>query len=88
MLRRSKYVFCCRQGRSEVKWRPGQKANLALPRSNLNSIESIFPVLKEVFVTLLVLFGAPALIRRPHSDLAPGDLCPPCSHLITLLSVG
>jgi len=71
MLRRSKYVFCCRQGRSEVKWRPGQKANLAPPQSNLNSIGSIFPVLKEVFVTLLVLFGAPSVIRRPSSDSTP-----------------
>jgi len=27
-------------------------------------------------VTLLGLFGAPAVIRRPHGDLAPGELCP------------
>jgi len=22
-------------------------------------------------------FGAPAVIRRPHNDSAPGELCPP-----------
>jgi len=29
-------------------------------------------------VTLLGRFGAPAMIRRPHSDSTPGELCPPC----------
>jgi len=33
-------------------------------------------VLKEVHVTLLGLFGVRALSRRPHSDSAPGGLCP------------
>jgi len=32
----------------------------------------------EVLVILLELFGAPAVIQRPHSELAPGELCPPC----------
>jgi len=32
----------------------------------------------EEFVTLLGLFGAPAVIRRPHIDSAHGELCPSC----------
>jgi len=26
---------------------------------------------------MLGLFGAPAVIRHSHNDLAPGELCPP-----------
>jgi len=32
----------------------------------------------EVLVTLLGLFSAPAVIRRPHSESAPGELCLSC----------
>jgi len=72
--------------RNEVRWRPGQEASLAAPCSNLRSFGSKCTVLKNAFVTLLGLFGAPrshstlpAVIWRPHSDSAPGELCPPFS---------
>jgi len=51
------------QRRNEVRCRPGQKSNLAPPVFNLRSYGSKFTVLKEVFVTLLEMFGAP----RSHS---------------------
>jgi len=35
-------------------------------------------VSKKVLVTLLGLFGAPAVIRHPHSDLGSGN-CGPCA---------
>jgi len=43
--------------------------------SNLSSFEGKFTVLKTVLVTLLGLFGAPAVIMRPHSESANGELC-------------
>ena len=53
------------QGRNEIRWRPGHEARLAPPCLNLRSFGSKCTVLKNVFVTLLGLYGA------PHSDLAP-----------------
>jgi len=78
--------YCCitmnkaqAQGRNEVRWRPGQGSCLASPCSNLRSFGSKFTVLKKVFVTLFATFW------RPRSDLALGDLCPPCSPSYTPL---
>ena len=51
------------KGRNEVRWRLGQDATLAPPYLNLKSYGSKLTVLKEVFVTLLDIFGAP----RSHS---------------------
>ena len=48
----------------------------AAPCLNLRSYGSKFTVLREVFVTLLEIFGVPAIIRRPHSDLAPARYSP------------
>ena len=53
------------QGRNEIRWRPGQEASVAPPCSNPRSSGSKCTVLKNVFVTLLGLYGA------PHSDWAP-----------------
>jgi len=71
------------QVRNEVKWCPGQEASLAPSGSNLTSFGSKYTVLNKVFAFLLGLFGTlrshsapPAVIRRPHSDSAPGELCP------------
>ena len=72
-----KICYACSQGRNEVRWRPSQEASLAPPYSHLRSFGSKCTVLKKVVVTLLGLFGVPAVIRCPHSDLAPGELCPP-----------
>ena len=73
-----------KQGRNEVRWRPGQEASLAAPCSNLRLFGNKFTILKIVLVTLLGLFSVPrshlvlsAVIRCPHSDSAPGELCPP-----------
>jgi len=53
------------QGRTEVKWCPGQAAGLAPPCSNLKSFGSKCTELKKEFVTLLGLYGA------TRSDLVP-----------------
>ena len=66
------------QGRKEVRWRPGQKPNLAPPCSNLRSFASKCTVLKKVLVTLLGLFDS----HRSYS--APEELCP-LSPLVTPL---
>jgi len=52
------------QGSNKVRWRPGQELSLAPLYSNLRSFGSKCTVLKKVFVTLLGLFGAPAVILR------------------------
>ena len=61
-----------RQGRNEVRWRPGKETSLAPLCSNLKSFGSKCAnvLLKKVFVTLLRLFGAPTVIWRP-GDCAP-----------------
>jgi len=64
------------QGRNEVRWRPGQEAKFGAPCSNLRSFGSKCTVLKKVLVTFLKLFDAPAVMRRPHDDSAPGELFP------------
>ena len=46
------------QGRNEVRWRLGQEASLALPRSNLRPFGSKCTVLMKVLMTLW-LFGPP-----------------------------
>ena len=51
------------QGRNEVRWCPGQEANLAPLCSNLWSFGSKCTVLKKVLVTMLGLFAA----IRSHS---------------------
>ena len=65
-----------RQGPNEVRWRPGQEASLAPPRSNLSYFGSKCSVLKKVLVALLWLFVDPVVIRHPHSDRAPGNCAP------------
>jgi len=42
--------------------------------------------MKKVLVTLLGLFGAPAVIQHPHSELAPGEYCRTHPPLIAPLS--
>jgi len=61
------------QRRNEVRCRPGQETTLAPPVFNLRFYGSNFTVLKEVFVTLLEIFGAPIMIS------VPGELLPPCT---------
>ena len=75
-------VFMYRQGRNEVRWRPGQEARSATPCLNLRSFGSNCTVLKKLLLILLGLFGA------LHSDSALGELCPPCSPLVTPLYIG
>ena len=59
------------RGRNEVRWLPGQEASLAPPFSNLRSSGNKCTVLQNVRVTLLGLFGALVIIRRPRSTSAP-----------------
>ena len=72
--RRGVLNYCL--GHNEVRWRPGQDASLAPPFSNLRSSGSKCTVLEKVRVTLLGVFGAPALFQHPQSDLAPGKFRP------------
>ena len=58
------------QGRTEVRWCPGQETSLALPCSNLRSFGSKFTVLKKKLVTL------PGLCRCPPSDSVLGAVPP------------
>ena len=63
---------------------PGATNKFGAQWSNLSSFGSKFTVLKKVLVTLLGLFGAsrsnsapPQWFSAPHSELAPGEMCPP-----------
>jgi len=80
----SERFVLCPQGRNEIRWRPGQEARLAPPCSNLSSFESKCTVLKKILVTLLGLFGAPIVIRRPGNcaPLAPLRYAPVCAKLL------
>ena len=60
-----------------------RKKKFSAPYLNLRSYGSKFTVLKEVFVTLLEIFGAPSVIRRPHSDLGAWGIVPPLHLLVT-----
>jgi len=70
------------QGRNEVRWRPGQEASLAPPRSRLRPFESKCAVLKNVLATLLGVFGftrsdfGVTIVTRRPGDCAP--LSSPC----------
>jgi len=57
------------QGRTEVRWRPGQETCLAPPCSTLRSFGNKCIVFRKKPARLLGLFGSP-------SDSAPGELCP------------
>jgi len=61
----------CKQGRNEVRWRPGQEASLAPPCSNLRSFGSKSTVLKKVLATLLGLFGPPTAVSRRPGNYVP-----------------
>jgi len=50
------------QGRTKVKWRPGQETSLAPPCSNLKSFERKCAVLRKVLETLMRLFGAGGIV--------------------------
>ena len=66
------------QGRNKVRWCLRQEAGLAPLCSNLRSFGSKCAVLKKVFVTLLGLYGAHIVIRRPGN-------CAPLAPLVTPL---
>jgi len=53
---------------------PGARCKFGAPFSNLRSSGSKYTVSKKVRVTLLEIFGAPAIIRRPYSISAPPEL--------------
>ena len=74
------------QGLNEVRWRPEQEATLAPSYLNQRSYGSKFTALKEVFVTLLEIFGAPAVIRPPHSDFGARGIAPSLHPLVTPLN--
>jgi len=71
-----------RQGPNEVRWRPGQEASLAPPRSNLRPFRSKCTVFKKAHCW--DFSALPAVIRRTRSASAPGELCPPCPLNMTL----
>jgi len=53
------------QGRTEVRWGPGQETSLPPPCSKLRFYGNKCTVLKIVLATLLGLFGAPIVIPLP-----------------------
>ena len=60
-----------KQGHNEARWRPGQEASLALLCLNLSFFGTKCTVLTKVLVTLLGLFTAHAVIRRPPQWFGP-----------------
>jgi len=60
------------QGRTEVKWRPGQETSLAPSCSKLKSIGRKCTVLKKILATLLGLFGARGILPPLSPHYAPG----------------
>ena len=72
----------CKQGRNEVRWRPGQEASLAPPCSNLRSFGSKSTVLKKVLATLLGIFGPPTAVSRRPGNYAslPARGCKGTAH--------
>ena len=72
------FCDCYDSSRGVTRLDGAQGKKQVWPCSNLKSFGSKCTVLKKVFVTLLGLYGAPAVIWRPHIDTAPGELCPPC----------
>jgi len=75
------------QGRNEVRWHSGQEASLASPCLKVRSFGSSYTVVKKVLVTFLGLCDDPAVIRRPLSDSASGELFPPFPPRYALHSV-
>jgi len=68
----------CTTGAQRGQMAPGQETNLAPPCSNVRSLGSKRAVEKSI-CDIVGTFGRPhAVIRRPHSDSAPGELRPPC----------
>ena len=70
-----------RQGRSEVRRPPGQEASLAPTCSNLRSFGTECTGIEESACDIIGTFRCPhshlapfTVIRRPHSDSAPGEL--------------
>jgi len=79
---------CGDQGRNEVRWRPGHEASLAHPYSNLRSFGSKCTVLKKIFVKLLGLFGAFAVVWRPPQWFGARGIVRPFAPLATPLVAG
>ena len=73
----------CVQGRNEVRWRPGQKTSLAplfepeVFWKQMYYIEESTCDIVGSFRRPAQSFGVSAVIRHPHSDLAPGESSPP-----------
>jgi len=73
-----RYSHVVAPGGNDIRRHSRQQASLAPPCSILRSFRSIFTLLKKLLVSLLGLFGAPAVIRPPaiirrtHNDSAPG----------------
>jgi len=63
---------------------PGARSTFGAPRSNLRYFRSKCRVLNKVLVTLLRLFGDPAVIRDPIVTARPGN-CVPLSPLVMSL---
>ena len=64
-----------RQGRNEIRWRPGQEASWR-PHVRTWGLSEANYCIQEILVAFLTLFSAPTVIWRPHSVSAPGELCP------------
>ena len=62
----------CSQGHNEVRWRPGQEASLAPPTFEPEVFRKQMHCVDKSSCDIIGIF------RRPRSDLASGELRPPC----------
>jgi len=80
-------LFCCIQGRNEISWRPVQEPILPPHVQTW-----VFSEANLLYWRKHVWYGEdfsapPAVMWRPHNDSMPGELCPPCPHLVTPLAI-
>jgi len=78
--------MCPNQGRNDVRWRPGQEANLAPPFSNLKSFRKEMYCIEESTCDIIGTFqrpsqwfGSPIAIRRPENCAPIAPLLRPWS---------
>jgi len=57
---------------------PGSRSNFGAPVFEPEAFRKQIYCIEESTCDIVGIFDAPAMIRHPHSDSAPGELWPPC----------
>ena len=79
-------VMSSRQGRNEIRWCLGQEGIVWRPHVRAwNLSEANVLYWRKYLWHWLDFSSPPAVIRRPHSDSAPGELCSHCPLVSPLL---